>query len=151
MPQLEASLHDRPTEVVDPVSETHGLIHVDVVFDRKGRCCGRVENSDLPSQHFNLTGGQLRVRRFGASGLDTAAHGEDVLGANLLCPLVRLGRRVGLEHDLGQSGSIAKVDEDHAAVVSTAVHPAEQHYVLADVVCSKVPTPVCTSQVSEKI
>ena len=39
-------------------------------------------------------------------------------------PLVRLRRVLGMEHELDDPGAIAQVDEDQAAVVAAAVHPA---------------------------
>jgi hypothetical protein len=151
MAQLEASLHHRSSEVVYPVPKADGLIHFDIVFDRERGRCGRVEDPKLPHHHLDLSRGKLRVGRLGPSRLDTAAHGEHVLGANLLGPPVRLGRRVRLEHHLSQPGPIAKIDKDNPAVVSTTVDPAEQHHILADVVRAKAPTQVCTPQVSEEI
>ena len=48
---------------------------------------------------------------------------------------VRLGQHVGrAEHDLGNPGGVAQVDEDDAAVVAAARHPAGQRHLLAGVV-----------------
>ena len=49
---------------------------------------------------------------------------HDVLGAQLVRPRVRLGRGLGVEDELQQAGAVAQVDEDQAAVVAAAVHPA---------------------------
>ena len=55
----------------------------------------------------------------------TRAEGADhVLGAERVGPLVRLGRVLGMEHELDDSRAVAQVDEDQPAVVAPAVHPA---------------------------
>ena len=38
--------------------------------------------------------------------------------------LVRRRRGLGMEHELHDPGAVAQVDEDQAAVVAAAVHPA---------------------------
>jgi PAS domain S-box-containing protein len=45
----------------------------------------------------------------------------------MLGDLERL-RRVRIEHHLEQSGTVAQVDEDHAAVIAAAMHPAGRLY-----------------------
>ena len=38
--------------------------------------------------------------------------------------VVRLGRGLGMEHELHDPGAVAQVDEDQPAVIAAAVHPA---------------------------
>jgi hypothetical protein len=46
---------------------------------------------------------------------------------------VRVGRRIGIEYDLGQAFAVAQIDEDEVAVVAPIGNPAEQHHFAADV------------------
>src|SRR3989304_6066032 len=52
----------------------------------------------------------------------------------------RLGR---VEDHLHQPAAVAQVDEDEAAVVAPAVHPAGQRHVLAGVILAQLATVVC--------
>ena len=52
---------------------------------------------------------------------------------------VRLGRRLRVEDDLHQAGAVAQVDEDEAAVVAAAVHPARDAHLVADAVGASSP------------
>ena len=58
---------------------------------------------------------------------------DHVLGADLIGDTVSLGRLGGVEHDLDQAAAIAQIDEDQVAVVTAAVDPASQLYILANV------------------
>ena len=61
-----------------------------------------------------------------------------ILQAVFIADLFR-GRKnvapIGIADDLDQAFAIAQVDEDHAAVVAPAVHPAKQGDRLADIGC----------------
>ena len=54
-----------------------------------------------------------------------ARHLDHELAAQLVGDGERL-RRVGIAHDLHEAFAVAQVDEDDAAVVAPAVHPAVQ-------------------------
>src|SRR4051812_36511675 len=52
-----------------------------------------------------------------------------------------MGRMLRMEDQLHEPAAIAQVDEDEAAVVATAVHPARDARLVADLVLADVPTP----------
>ena len=57
---------------------------------------------------------------------DLALDAQHPLEAGFVSGPVGLGRFVGVDHHLEDSGVVAKVDEDETAVVTPAVHPAER-------------------------
>src|SRR5262249_10830325 len=65
------------------------------------------------------------------------AHGAGEADAELAAQIAGegVGLRVGrwLEHHLGESGTVAQIDEDAAAVIAARVHPAEEDHALASV------------------
>ena len=60
-----------------------------------------------------------------------AGHPQHVLVAHAVGGREGLGA-VGIAHHLHQALAVAQVDEDHAAVVAAAVHPAAERDGLAD-------------------
>src|SRR5262249_52816109 len=62
--------------------------------------------------------------RLGVAADDAAGGAEHVLGTQLVGELEGLAGAVGVEDELDDSGAVAKVDEDQAAVVAAAVGPA---------------------------
>ena len=61
-----------------------------------------------------------------------AGRAEDVLGPQPLGERERLRRRLGVEDELQDAAAVAQVDEDQAAVVAAAVHPARDAHLVAD-------------------
>ena len=81
-------------------------------------------SADLARQDLDLAGRELRVDGLGRAALHHARDADDELGAQ---PLGDGHQRVVFaDDDLRDAGAIADVDEDHAAEVADAVHPAEQ-------------------------
>ena len=122
--QAQVVLHVGPAQVDDAVRETGGLGDVFVVeLDR--RCLRGVEHLELVAQDLHLAaaqvlvGGALRARAHQAGDL------QAVFAAHVLGNLEHLGP-VRVAHHLHQPFAIAQVDEDDAAVVPAAVHPAAQ-------------------------
>ena len=77
-------------------------------------CSGRVSAGEFEREgvhhQLDLAGRQGGVDRLGRAGHDPAGDGDDALDPH---PLGR-GERggAGLEHELGQAGMIAQVDEE---------------------------------------
>ncbi len=70
---------------------------------------------------LDLAGGDLRVGVALRADLDDTGDRDAELGAQP----VRLGQHVGVaEHHLCDAGGVAQIDEDDAAVVAAASHPA---------------------------
>ena len=97
----------------------------------------------LEHRDLDLAGGDVRVRgadhlvlllgELLAARLHDAADADHPLAAQRFGDLVRLGRGVGVEHDLRDAVAVAQIDERDRAVVAAIGHPAEQHDLLADV------------------
>jgi hypothetical protein len=88
-----------------------------------GRRGGGVEHLDVVAEDLDLARGQVGVLGAGGTAAHLAAHLQHELVAHRLGDLEHLGA-VGVAHHLHQALAVAQVDEDHAAVVAAAVHPA---------------------------
>jgi hypothetical protein len=89
-----------------------------------GGVSARFSTSSAPGQHLDLAGGQFGfsvpsgrrargpIRRASTYSLRTCSASANISG------------RSGIEHHLHQAAAVAQVDEDDAAVVAAAVHPA---------------------------
>jgi hypothetical protein len=74
---------------------------------------------------FNFTGGQLGVDQLCFAGFDFSRSRHNPFAAKLASVLEDGGRAgVGIEHQLGEALTIAKVDENEFAVVAVGVNPA---------------------------
>ncbi len=76
---------------------------------------------------LDLAGREARVLAAGRAPLDGAVDLDDVFVVQLGGDRVRLGRGRRVDRDLDDAGAVAQVDEDQAAVVAHAVHPALEH------------------------
>ena len=107
---------------------------------------------ELADDDFDFAGRELRVdgvRRTGAARVPSTPIDE--LGSKPL----GLGHQrlvVLVEDDLRDAVAVAHVDEQQAAQIAHAMHPAEQHHVRADVVgrsapqvCVRVSSPSCSA------
>ena len=127
MAQPECALQRWPPQVVDAVAKPRRLVRIRLGFDGEGRRRRGVEQPKLADRDLDLTARELRVHRLGRASLDPAPHQDHVLGAQLARALMTLRGDIGAEDDLHQVAPPAQIDEDHTAVVATAVHPAAEH------------------------
>src|SRR5262249_36573377 len=79
-----------------------------------------------------LAGRQIGVDSLGRAARERAAHGDHVLRPDVLGLLVRGGVDFGIKDDLHDSAAIPQVDEDEAAVIAPALHPADKDQLAAD-------------------
>ena len=117
----QALLHHVAAQVDVAVLEPELLAHFLVERERRRR--RRVQDHELRGEQLDLAGAQVRVHGAGRPRPELALHLDAELAAEVLGGLEGL-RRVGVEDDLQQPRAVAQVDEDHAAVVTAAVHPA---------------------------
>ncbi|MNV50358.1 hypothetical protein D3C71_1423630 [compost metagenome] len=122
--QHHVALHVRAAQVHHTVREARGFRQVLVVHLERRRDRG-VEHVQLMAQHFDLAALELVVGRAVRSGAHQAHHLHAELVAHVFGGLEHLGT-VGVAHHLHVAFAVAQVDEDHAAMVTTTVHPARQ-------------------------
>ena len=127
--QHEVALHHGAAQIQHAVRQARGLAQV-LVVKLEGRRDGRVEHFQLVAQHFHLAAFEAVVRGAFRAGTHQACD----LHAELVAQVFRRfehGGAVGVANHLHIAFAVAQVDEDHAAVVAPAVHPAAQGYGLA--------------------
>ena len=128
--QLELLGHFRATQIDEAVAQAGFLANVGVFVERERRGLGFVEYIQLITQHFDGAGSHVRIDRTGRTQTYLAGDLHHILAAHT----VGLGEGLGairIEYHLGQSLAVADVEEDHATVVATAVHPAAKSDFLA--------------------
>ncbi len=111
-------------QVEEAVGEAQVLRVVGLAEHRDGQLLGLRQHLDLGGVDLDLAGRQLGVDGAGGPVADLAVDADHPLRADLLGRLE--GGAVGVGDDLGQAVVVAQVDEQHAAVVAHAVHPAGQ-------------------------
>jgi hypothetical protein len=85
---------------------------------------GDREHLDFADEHLDLAGRQVGVDRILGALLDLPVDADHPLGAHLLH--VGEGRRIRIDHALGQPIVVAQVDEQQPAMVAHAMHPAAE-------------------------
>ncbi len=111
-----------PTQVEEAILQADVFRIFLIAKHRQRQFGGRAQHLDLIGEDFDLAGRQVRI--LGARG--AIAH----LAVDLDHPFrtqflgVLEGRAVGIGHHLGEAIMVAQVDEQHAAMVADAMHPA---------------------------
>ena len=129
-PQADGVLHGAAPQVEVAVAQTRLLADLSgvlgVVGDLEGQRRGGVENLDVGDDDLDLAGGQVRVGVALGPGAHLPGDGQDVLGAQVVGDLLA-------DDDLGDPRGVPQVDEGHASVVTTSIHPSGEGDDLADV------------------
>ena len=112
-------------QIEEAVLQPQVLRIVRLAEHRNRQLLGRRQHLDLAGEHLHLAGRQLRVDACPSGRSRTLpstriTHSERTVSADLE------GRAVGVGHHLRQAVVVAQVDEQQAAVVAHAMHPARQ-------------------------
>ena len=100
---------------------------------RKRRQARVVEDAQLGGLNLDFAGRHLGIDGVLVAQAHLAHRGDNILRPHLLALRVALGRQFLVEHDLGDAGAVAQVEEDQVAVVAAPVDPAHHHHLLAGV------------------
>jgi hypothetical protein len=98
------------------------------LVELEGQRCALPQHGQGRRVHLDVAGGDLGVRIALRSDLDDASDGDAELGTQSVRGLENVGLA---EHHLRHPGGVAKVDEDHAAVIATTGDPTGQRHRLA--------------------
>ncbi len=115
------------------------LLRIGKIAEHRQRQLGRrAQHLDLG--HIDLDQAGRHVRVLGACGAlaHLAVESRDPFGTQLL--RVFEGRRVGIDHALGEAVMVAQIDEQNPAVVANAVAPAGEPYFLAGMGLARLST-----------
>ena len=129
--QADVVLQLRPAQIEIAILQPGLLGDVLILGNRERRRLRLVEHAHFPGAHLDLARRQRQVHRVGRPALDLADHGDDKLGPHPLDPLQQ--RIVALDNHLGQAVAIADVDEQQRTEIADAMHPPEEHGLLADI------------------
>jgi hypothetical protein len=112
------------------VLEPDLLTDLAVAVDRERQRRRLRQHGERGDGDLDGAGGQLGVVVAVRAQHDLAGDLHAELGAQAVGPL---GHLALAEHDLGRSGGVAEVDEDHAAVITAAGHPPGEGHGLSGV------------------
>ncbi len=129
MTQTYALLHHIATQVDIAVLQAQLFVRRFIMVER--RRFRSVENLEFAREQFHLAGRQVRVRRARRPSPHQASNADAELAAETLGAAEDLFR-IGVEHDLQQTFTVAQVDENHAAMIAATMHPARDRDFLAD-------------------
>ena len=122
-------LHLVTTQIEIAITKPHFLTRMLLVMER--RCLRLVEDREFAREEFDLAGRHLRIDRSFGALTQTAVNRQHVLAADALGFGKDLGR-IGIEYDLEQAFTVAQVDEDYPAVVTSPVDPARDRNFFSD-------------------
>jgi hypothetical protein len=122
-------------QIEKPVLEPDVLGIFLLAEHRHRQLAGRTQHLDRADIDLDGTGREVRVFGAGGAPAHLAIDPHYPFRSQLLGVLE--GRRIGIDHHLGEAVVIAQVDEQHSAMVANAVAPAGQTYFLADVACAQ--------------
>ena len=111
-------------QVEEAVLQPEVLGVVRLAEHRNRQLLGRREHLDLAGEHLHLARRQLRVERTLGTLAHLAVDADHPLGAHRLGGLE--GGAVGVRYNLSEAVVVAQVDEQQAAVIAHAMHPAGQ-------------------------
>ena len=118
-------------QVEEAVAQADILGIVRLAEHRQRQFLGLAQHFELADEHFDRAGRLLGVDRLGRARLDLAVDADHPLGAHRLGELE--GGGIGIDHQLRQAVMVAQIDEQQAAMVADAVHPARQPHIIAHV------------------
>ncbi len=124
------------------MTEPQHFVGIDAVVDRERRRLRFAQDLERGDTHLDLTGGDGVVDRALGPVAHLALYLHDVLTAHA----VHVGARdhLGVDDDLHDARGVAHVEEQHAAMVATAVDPSAEHDVAPDVSGAEIAGPVGT-------
>ena len=130
----EVALQLGAAEVQVAILEASLFVDCDgVVGDREGRGLRVIEEEEGVGDELDVAGGHVGVGEAFAAVAEDSGDGDDVLGTSGFGFSVGNGRDFLVEHDLGDAGAVAEVEEDEVAVVAAAIDPAHEGDGLAGV------------------
>ncbi len=128
--QLELLGHFWATKVDEAIAQSRLLAHIAVFVEREWRGFGVVQHLQLVAQHLDGTGSHIRVHRTSWAQADLAGDLHYILATHLVGGRKGFGA-IRIEDHLSQALTITHIEEDHPAVVTTAMYPAAKSDFLA--------------------
>ena len=129
--QADVPLELVAAEVEPAIAQAQRLVDVLLVEleGERGRAADDLERIDL---QLDLAGRHVRVDGLRRARDELALGAKHELVPDPVRELRRLGRLLGVDHELGDAAAVAEVDEDEPAVVAPARRPAGKDEPLAD-------------------
>ena len=123
-------LHQGSTQVQYPVGQSSRLGEM-VVVELKGRRHRGIEDLKATTENLNVATAHILIDR----ALRPSTHQPLDAHTKLVAKGLRHGKElwpIWVTHNLGNAVSISQIDEDHAAMVTSAVDPAAEAHGLVE-------------------
>ncbi|MNW48419.1 hypothetical protein D3C74_257830 [compost metagenome] len=122
--QPQRLLHFRTAQVEVTVFQAQRFIDFDAVFNEERRRFRCIQHFNFRNLHFDVTGWQIRIDRFGVPGYDFPRDGQHVFAAYPVGDLQRFSGISRIKDNLYDTAAITQIDEQDAPQVAAGLHPA---------------------------
>ncbi len=122
--QHDIALHVRAPQVDVAVFQARVFLHVDGFFHGERRRARFVQDPDLLGYQLHFAGFERGIHGFGRACGNAAFDSDDVLGAQRFGLGVEFRAAIGVEDNLRNAVAVAQMNEDDAAQIAAAMHPA---------------------------
>src|SRR5215212_2758097 len=134
--------HPLPAKVEIPIAQAKLLAGLSPgLLDLEGRSFGIRDEGRLRDPHLVLAGGKGRVDGFGLAAHDLAGGAQNVFGAQTVPQLESSAGDVGIEDELHEAGSVAKIHEHEPAVIAPTMYPSRHPHGLVDALLQHLTAP----------
>jgi hypothetical protein len=133
VPQAQGARHLGATQIEVAVLEAEVLLGFYSVLDQERWRFGSRHDRELGGDDLDVARGERGVPHPLGPFPHGARDAHHPLRAKVLCGRVRLGRFLGMEHDLHGTLTVAQIDEGDTAVIAATGDPAAEGHVGAGV------------------
>ena len=130
--ETQAVQHFRATQVYKAILQANIFAHIHMLIQRERRRCSGIQDGQLLAQQFDLPSRHVSVFGTGGTTAHTAGHLNYEFTADLLRQIEAL-RGIRIEHDLGNTVPIAKIQKDDPTVIAATMNPTAKSNFLIDV------------------
>ncbi len=148
MPQFNVVLHGVAPQINVAILEAQLFVGQNSVARQELRLLRLVQDAQLFRHQFNLAAGNVFVDGIGVAQLHCANYGNHVFIAQLAGFFVQRGIVLLVTYNLGNSRTVAHVDEDQVPQIAAAIHPAHEHGFLAGIRSAQRAAHVGSSQIA---
>ncbi|MCY1423299.1 hypothetical protein D9M71_390080 [compost metagenome] len=122
--------HFRATQVNEAITQARLFTDVGVFVERERRGFRFVQYFQFIAQHFDSAGSHVGIAGTGRTQTHLAGNLDHVLAAYTVSCRESLGA-IRVEHHLGQTFTVTNIEENHPAMVATAMNPSAKGNFLA--------------------
>jgi hypothetical protein len=124
VPQFNVELHGIAAQIDIAILKSHFLVGKHGFAWQERQLLRLIQDAQFFRNQFNFTCGYVLIHCVRVTLLDGSNHGNYVFIAKLFGLVVQSSVSFLIEDHLRDTSTVAQIDEDDAAQITTAVHPA---------------------------